>query len=541
MSVLNGGSDSRASPLKFYRPQWTQHYIITRLDSDPTQVSHVHIHALSPDLCSGGVFISTVPTTHLHRPRQRPTLPFLALRYRLSSLHIVILSLNGRCGWQGTGLSYSTAQLPNFRWQDQYGGVVRIRAPLGEDRLFITDPKAIQYIYHTANYRFPKPTGRQAIMRSVFGPGLTTSEGDDHRRARKIMLPGFNGPEARTYLPIFLGAAERLAHKWEDLIAVEAQQTAVVSIPWWVSRAALDAIGEAAFDYQFGALDDSCNELVDMYTNLFFNVFGIPTTGSILTVGIVDKLAPAVVNFFLKYLPPRRLSHAFEALKVSTAVSKMLSRKRRQRSWKTKAEEIFFIISQANNSEDQKQDSKRRNCLRRCTPSSSQATKQRQTRSHSHFTKCARSQPSNIVFEPKYALLWVPECDEVIPLLDSITLDTGEVITELPIAKGTKIITSVAAYNRNKTIFGYDADVFNPDRWLRDDRPMSKISLGVYANLMAFRGSGITRLLVQLVGKFEFEFAGAADAKDFRREACNLMTPTLTSDRAKGSQLPDED
>ncbi len=114
MSVLNGGSDSRASPLKFYRPQWTQHYIITRLDSDPTQVSHVHIHALSPDLCSGGVFISTVPTTHLHRPRQRPTLPFLALRYRLSSLHIVILSLNGRCGWQGTGLSYSTAQLPRY-------------------------------------------------------------------------------------------------------------------------------------------------------------------------------------------------------------------------------------------------------------------------------------------------------------------------------------------------------------------------------------------------------------------------------------------
>ncbi len=41
----------------------------------------------------------------------------------------------------------------------------------------ITDPKAIQYVYHTASYRFPKPTGRSAIIRSLFGPGLTVMEG----------------------------------------------------------------------------------------------------------------------------------------------------------------------------------------------------------------------------------------------------------------------------------------------------------------------------------------------------------------------------
>ncbi|KAF9026206.1 hypothetical protein BDZ89DRAFT_1134927 [Hymenopellis radicata] len=45
-----------------------------------------------------------------------------------------------------------------------------------EDRLMITDPKAIQYVYHTASYRFPKPAGRSAIIRSLFGPGLTVSE-----------------------------------------------------------------------------------------------------------------------------------------------------------------------------------------------------------------------------------------------------------------------------------------------------------------------------------------------------------------------------
>ncbi|KAF8869331.1 cytochrome P450 [Mucidula mucida] len=481
---------------------------------------------------------------------------YLRFRRRISIAHVK--------GPPSPSWLYGTT---DFRWQDQYGGVVRVRAPLGEDRLFITDPKAIQYIYHTANYRFPKPTGRQAIMRSVFGPGLTTSEGDDHRRARKIMLPGFNGPEARTYLPIFLGAAERLAHKWEDLIAVEAQQTAVVSIPWWVSRAALDAIGEAAFDYQFGALDDSCNELVDMYTNLFFNVFGIPTPGSILTVGIVDKLAPAVVNFFLKYLPPRRLSHAFEALKVSTAVSKRLVEEKTAALLEDKGRrDIFSLLVKANNSEDPETRLEEKELLAQMhtiivagheTTANTlsftlyemckEPTIQRRLRAEIRST-LGRKQTENYTssdfdnmpyltavvketlrFHPIiYNTFRVPECDEV--------------ITELPIAKGTKIITSVAAYNRNKTIFGYDADVFNPDRWLREDRPMSKVSLGVYANLFTFAGGSRScigwRFAYVPSPQFEFEFAGAADAKDFRREACNLMTPTLTSDRAKGSQLP---
>ncbi len=38
--------------------------------------------------------------------------------------------------------------------------------------------------------------------------------------------------------------------------------------------------------------------------------------------------------------------------------------------------------------------------------------------------------------------------NDVLPLLDPITTETGEVLNELPIPKGTKIITSIAAYNR---------------------------------------------------------------------------------------------
>ncbi len=75
------------------------------------------------------------------------------------------------------------------------------------------------------------------------------------------MMPGFGAPEARTYLPIFFGAAgkvndcyledstrpnieHQVTRKWQDLIAADASQTTVVSLPWWVARATLDAIGE---------------------------------------------------------------------------------------------------------------------------------------------------------------------------------------------------------------------------------------------------------------------------------------------------------
>ncbi len=42
----------------------------------------------------------------------------------------------------------------------------------------ISDPKAMQYVYHTASYRFTKPAGRQSIFRSLFGSGLTNVEGE---------------------------------------------------------------------------------------------------------------------------------------------------------------------------------------------------------------------------------------------------------------------------------------------------------------------------------------------------------------------------
>jgi cytochrome P450 len=57
------------------------------------------------------------------------------------------------------------------------------------------------------------------------------------------------------------------------------------------------------------------------------------------------------------------------------------------------------------------------------------------------------------------------------------------VITELPVPKGMKVIISIAAYNRNKDVFGHDAHAFNPERWLDGSLRKPEAPVGVYANL----------------------------------------------------------
>lgn len=74
--------------------------------------------------------------------------------------------------------------------------------------------------------------------------------------------------------------------------------------------------------------------------------------------------------------------------------------------------------------------------------------------------------------------------DELIPLSQPVKTVSGEEIHAIPIKRNERVLLSIWAYNRNKTLWGDDAEVWNPERFLGDnlyDRP--KTSVGVYANL----------------------------------------------------------
>jgi len=138
--------------------------------------------------------------------------------------------------------------------------------------------------------------------------------------------------------------------------------------------------------------------------------------------------------------------------------------------------------------------------------------------------------------------------DDVLPLSKPIISTTGELLHELPIPKGTKIMASIAGYNRNTDIFGEDPHVFNPDRWLNSSEGKKGTSVGVYANLFTFSGGlracigwrfavlELQAFLVEIISNFELSLD--VPMEKIRREACTVMVPTIEGQVEKGSQLP---
>lgn len=71
--------------------------------------------------------------------------------------------------------------------------------------------------------------------------------------------------------------------------------------------------------------------------------------------------------------------------------------------------------------------------------------------------------------------------DLVVPLHDPIRDMKGNVLHELYLKKGTRIMTSITAYNRHPDLWGSEPHIFRPERWLEMKEP--EVKFGVYGNL----------------------------------------------------------
>ena len=96
----------------------------------------------------------------------------------------------------------------------QYGDIVYFH--VGPQRVFLLNhPDLIRDVLVTHDANFVKGRGLERA-KLLLGEGLLTSEGDLHRRQRRLMQPAFHRLRLKTYSEIMVQAADQLQDSWQE-------------------------------------------------------------------------------------------------------------------------------------------------------------------------------------------------------------------------------------------------------------------------------------------------------------------------------------
>lgn len=95
----------------------------------------------------------------------------------------------------------------------------------------------------------------------AFGPGLLATLGDHHRKQRKLLNPVFSIAHMRNMTPLFYNVAHRLRTAVETQVG---STHAEVNVLNWMTRTALELIGQGGLGYSFDPLtEDKRNPFAD--------------------------------------------------------------------------------------------------------------------------------------------------------------------------------------------------------------------------------------------------------------------------------------
>ena len=112
-------------------------------------------------------------------------------------------------------LAYRRGPLPFFQnLAKQYGDISYFK--LGsQEAYFLNHPDYIKDVLVTNNQNFMKGLVLQRAKR-LLGEGLLTSEGDYHRRQRRLAQPAFHRQRIAAYADVMTGYGLRMRERWRD-------------------------------------------------------------------------------------------------------------------------------------------------------------------------------------------------------------------------------------------------------------------------------------------------------------------------------------
>ncbi|KAI0047498.1 cytochrome P450, partial [Auriscalpium vulgare] len=412
----------------------------------------------------------------------------------------------------------------------------------------------------------------------IFGEGLISTLGEQHKKQRKMLNPVFSLANMRVLLPIIQPIADKLRELLTSQVQESGESKEIDVLPW-MTRGTLEYISQAGLGYSFNALEATKTH---PYTEAVKSL--APTALSII---MLRPLVPVAIrnlslhwrNKLMDWLPIKGVKKMRELVQVMDRSSRQIFKEKKDALGKNATEtdetlaegdvgarllgkDIMSILLKANTASDDADRLSEAEILGQMntilfagfeTTTTAicrilyilASNLEVQTRLRSELRKArlaykaAHGLPEEQRWEdvqlPYDALMALPYLDAVVretlrvhpptsllnrvtrqpttlPLQYPVRAASGEKVSSVAVPEGTTVIMSILAANHNKNVWGEDASVWKPERWLTASGERMRFSHdldgalgenrefegektgvkypGVYASMMTFLGGG---------------------------------------------------
>ncbi|KAI0642567.1 cytochrome P450 [Trametes meyenii] len=409
----------------------------------------------------------------------------------------------------------------------QYGSVVKINAVLGRKWLYVFDPTALQSIVLREQRTYDQIAWLVRSNNMLLGAGLLSVLGDAHRKQRKMLTPVFSAKHLRDLTPIFYEVTDRLVKAISQRVH-NAPQT--IDMLEWMGRTALEIIGQAGMGHSFDPLvSDAASDPFTLAAKDFLPLSFTPEMMLVRQASpLLTKLGPAWLRrWIVDHIPIARTQKLKEVVDTLHKTSVRIIGEKKAAINKGEygaGKDIMSVLLQANMAADETERLPDEQIVGQINTLLFAAT---DTTSHimAQVLQLLAENPDAqdkvrrevleaggghlISYDKLHSLPYLDAVcketypptpivlreafqDTTLPLSQAMHGSNGSMLDSVVVPKGTNVLVGVRACNRNKALWGDDAEEWKPDRWLKPlPKELEDASVpGVYSNLMTFVGGG---------------------------------------------------
>ncbi|EIN13011.1 cytochrome P450 [Punctularia strigosozonata HHB-11173 SS5] len=415
----------------------------------------------------------------------------------------------------------------------QYESVVKIWGFLRERRLYVFDPRALYHVLVKDQNVYIKPHTRtgKTLTALVFGRGLLSTYGDRHKKQRKMMNPVFSMGHMKYMVSQFYQVSHQLCDALTSELATGDRE---IDILTWMTRTALELIGQAGLGYSF---DPLTHEVDNEFANTLKSL--VPAVSQVAVVrGIVPWFTrlgiPSVLGRLLPFVPSRRVQRLRRVSEKLDEVCREIYGSKKAALLRGdeavleqvgRGKDIMSILLKANMEVADEErlpeseviaqmatlvlaatDTTTTALARALHMLSQRSDVQAKLRAEIVEARAGREEDLSyeeldtlpyldaVVRETLRLQVTVSLCndraqkDMVLPLHKPITATDGTLLHEIAIPRGTTIVVSLRSLNTCKDYWGADAEEWKPERFLKPlpDELVEAHVPGIYSNMMTF-------------------------------------------------------